>query len=225
MIPDRLIWILFRRRQIAKRIRGFRAHISSYATQDCQFEEYVNLHSGSCIYSSQIGRASYITDATLSKVITGKFCSIGQGAKIGLGRHPTNFLSTHPAFYSSGDQTLLHIAKIPDFDELSPVVLGNDVWIGANSLLMSGVSVGDGAVIGAGAIVTKDIPPYAIAVGSPARVFRYRFDEKTVSMLLKLQWWNKLDKEIETIFKTISPNGSIQPLELERLMSNNISLK
>lgn len=200
MIPDRLIWILFRRRQIAKLLRGFRAHISSYATQDCEFEEYVNLHSGSRIYSSQIGRASYITDATLSKVITGKFCSVGQGVKIGLGRHPTNFLSTHPAFYSSGDQTLLHIAKIPDFDELSPVVLGNDVWIGANSLVMSGVSIGDGAVIGAGAIVTKDIPPYAIAVGSPARVFRYRFDEKTVGMLLKLQWWNKSDQEIETIF-------------------------
>jgi acetyltransferase-like isoleucine patch superfamily enzyme len=70
------------------------------------------------------------------------------------------------------------------------VTIGNDVWIGQHVTILSGVTIGDGAVIGAHSVVGKSIPPYAIAVGNPARVIRYRFDEKTIEMLLKIQWWN-----------------------------------
>jgi len=97
-------------------------------------------------------------------------------------------------------------------------VLGNDVWIGANTLIMGGIKVGDGAIIGAGAVVTKDIPAYAIAVGCPAKVIRYRFDEPTIGRLLALQWWNKPDQEIRNLARLISPEGPIDSLELERWM-------
>lgn len=75
--------------------------------------------------------------------------------------------------------------------------MGNDVWVGCNSVLISGVKVGDGAIIGAGAVVTKDIPPYAIVVGVPARVIKYRFDEEVRERLLQIKWWNWDDEKIK----------------------------
>jgi len=218
MIPESVRWRLFRRRQYSKVLIGFKAHFFTYATPDCTFDEYVNIHRDSELFSCHLGRATYIAGASLSNVTTGRFCSIGQGARIGLGGHPSNFLSTHPAFYSNGTQTLLHIAASSAFEESSSVVLGNDVWIGANTLIMGGIKVGDGAIIGAGAVVTKDIPAYAIAVGCPAKVIRYRFDEPTIGRLLALQWWNKPDQEIRNLARLISPEGPIDSLELERWM-------
>jgi acetyltransferase-like isoleucine patch superfamily enzyme len=75
--------------------------------------------------------------------------------------------------------------------------IGNDVWIGRNATLMSGVQVGDGAVIACGSVVTRDVPPYAIVGGNPAKVIRYRFDDETISALLESEWWNLSDAEIE----------------------------
>ena len=78
------------------------------------------------------------------------------------------------------------------FNELGESnIIGNDVWIGANVVIMNEISVGDGAVIGAGSIVTKDVPPYAIVVGSPARIIRYRFEKEEIEFLLNFRWWDK----------------------------------
>ena len=216
MIPDSVRWSFFRRRHYSKTLLGFKAHLFTYATPDCLFDEYVSLHRDSQLFSCSLARVTYIAGASLSNVTAGKFCSIGQGVRIGLGRYPTNFLSTHPAFYSAGGQTSLQISTFAEFSEANPVVLGNDVWVGANSLIMGGISIGDGAIVGAGSIVTRDIPAYAIAVGSPAKVIRYRFDEKTISELLRLQWWDKPDQEIRRIAQGVSPSGLLDPLELER---------
>lgn len=78
-------------------------------------------------------------------------------------------------------------------------MIGHDVWLGRNALILSGVNIGDGAVIGAGAVVVKDIPPYAIAAGNPARVIRYRFDRQQIAALEKIQWWNWDDSKINSI--------------------------
>ena len=77
-----------------------------------------------------------------------------------------------------------------------PIKIENDVWIGIQSLILDGVTIGDGAVIGARTVVTKDVPPYAIVVGSPARIIKYRFNEEVIQRLLEIKWWNLSDEEI-----------------------------
>jgi len=121
----------------------------------------------------------------------GAYCSIAPGAKIGgLGRHPTDWISTHPAFYSTLGQAGLAFADKDMVDECVQTKIGNDVWIGTNAIIMDGVTVHDGAVIGAGAVVTKDVPPYAVVGGVPAKVIRYRFSDEIIDEIRSLQWWD-----------------------------------
>ena len=102
----------------------------------------------------------------------GNFCSVANGATIGAGTHPTNFLSTHPFQYVKQPDVFGDVG-VPDenlknFDYFMPVMVGNDVWIGKNATLMDGITIADGAIIGAHSVVTKDVPPYALLVGNPA---------------------------------------------------------
>ena len=122
------------------------------------------------LISVSLGEYSYISPfCILIDTKVGRYCSIGPGVKIGLGLHPIDGLSTSPY--------------------ISPVEIGHDVWIGANALIMGGVKVGTGAVIGAGAVVTKDVPDYAVVVGCPARTLRKRFSEEKIVKLLNSNWW------------------------------------
>ena len=113
-----------------------------------------------------------------------------------------NFLSTSPYLYL--DAFGYKTENTPHHNEfwakaIQPITIGNDVWIGDNVIIKNGVTVGDGAVIGAGAIVTKDVPPYAIAAGVPAKIIRYRFDERTVRRLSETKWWSLPDDVIKTL--------------------------
>ena len=118
----------------------------------------------------------------------GDYCSIGPGVTIILGNHRADLVSTYPF------KTLSHFwpaAEEGQYDHSSKgeVAIGNDVWIGAQATVMSGVTIGDGAVIAAQALVTKSVPPYAIVGGNPAKVIRYRFPESIIARLLALAWW------------------------------------
>jgi len=124
----------------------------------------------------------------------GKYCSISHGVKIGMGPHPLNYISTSPAIYYK-NRGFIHKDIYNEYDDKGYTIIGNDVLIGANAIILAGIKVGDGAVIGAGSIVTKDIPPYAIVAGNPAKVIKYRFDESTIKKLLKLKWWD-FDRDI-----------------------------
>lgn len=141
-------------------------------------------------------------DSNVSNCTIGKFCSIGPKFCCGFGIHPTQGISTSPMFYSTKKQNGFSLTAIDKIEENKHVEIGNDVWIGANVMVLDGVTIGDGAVVGAGAIVTKDIPPYAIAVGVPAKVIRYRFDDKTIAKLLKIKWWDheELHPLVESMF-------------------------
>jgi len=122
----------------------------------------------------------------------GRYCSIGRNIRIITANHPMHFKSMHVFFYN-------HMQNLCDHDliEHIPLNIGNDVWIGDNAIIMPGVtSIGDGAVIGAGAVVHKSIPPYAVAVGNPARVVRYRFSDGVIRELLQSKWWEKSIEEI-----------------------------
>ena len=140
-----------------------------------------------------------------SETKIGKFCSIAPGVTIGPSTHPTNFLSTHPFQYlpldclPEGGQSLKKTeVKRVEYDFCKPVIIENDVWIGINAVIMDGVKVSNGAIVAAGAIVTKDVPPYAIVGGVPAKIIKYRFPQEIINELLELKWW---DMPVETIAK------------------------
>lgn len=143
---------------------------------------------------------SYIArNCNATNVKIGRFCSIGPNFCCGLGLHPTNGISTAPMFYSKAKQNGVSLVKDVVYEEQKQTTIGNDVFIGANVTIIDGVKIGDGAVIGAGAVVVKDIPPYAVAGGVPAKVIKYRFDNDIIDKLLKLQWWEWPDEELQKV--------------------------
>lgn len=126
------------------------------------------------------------------RLIVGKFCSIACGAKFILNsaNHTLSSLSTYPfpIFFEEWD---LDVADITNaWNNKGDIIIGNDVWIGYEAVILSGVTIGDGAIIGTRAVVTKDVPPYAIVGGLPARPIRQRFPQETVDALLKMRWWD-----------------------------------
>ena len=126
------------------------------------------------------------------KLVIGKFCSIACRAKFlfNSANHTLSSLSTYP-FPIFFDEWGLEKSDVgAAWDRKGDIVIGNDVWIGYEAVILAGVTIGDGAVIGARAVVTKDVPPYAIVGGVPARVIRSRFTEETVKALLRLKWWD-----------------------------------
>lgn len=138
--------------------------------------------------------------------VIGKYCSIGENVQLGLNWHDMALLTTSPIVHiREAGKTIDELKKFPPMqnqefikfqnkkqipDKLKPVHIGNDVWCGNNVIIFGGLTIGDGAVIGAGSVVTHDVPPYSVVAGVPARIIRYRFDEKTIKELLKLKWWN-----------------------------------
>ncbi len=137
-----------------------------------------------------VGKGTYIGSCSA----IGKFCSISYDVKIGVASHPLNYISTSPVFYAKRRGWV----DKNNFNEQANgnVEIGNDVLISANVIIVAGVKIGNGAVIGAGAFVNTDIPPYAIAVGIPAKVIKYRFSEDEIKKLEASNWWNRSKEEL-----------------------------
>ena len=163
-----------------------------------------------------IGRRSYWSSGYCwGRVHVGRYCSISENVTIGAAAHPTAWLTSQP--FGTG----------PVFQENDvDTIIGNDVWIGVSAVIMNGIHVGDGAVIGAGAVVTHDVPAWAIVVGVPARVLKYRFDEQTRQRLAAIEWWTidedelrRLDasdvkaclSSLELWSGTKNPHGEVEP--------------
>ena len=155
-----------------------------------------------------LGAGSYLVSADYENIkyrnhiLIGKFCALAHNLKFNLGlNHNYKNVTTYPfdatdfkqiKAYSEGN-------KLPIWEKSAPqhrqIIIGNDVWIGSDVAIMGGVIIGNGAVIGTNAVIAKNIPPYAIAVGNPARVIKYRFEPEIIDKLQKIQWWNwNLDK-------------------------------
>lgn len=142
------------------------------------------------IVNSSLGDFSYVgPHSWLVAASVGKFCSVAPNCKIGLAAHSVNFLSTSPIFTETKNGTGFSWTRKNFFVPTKLVRVGNDVWIGERALILGGVSVGNGAVIGAGAVVTKDVPAYAIVGGVPARLIRYRFPAEKIAAFEKERWW------------------------------------
>jgi|GEM_PF-770777 Acetyltransferase (isoleucine patch superfamily) len=145
----------------------------------------------------RIGRFTYVgRQAYLNLVTVGAFSSIGPAVLAGLGEHPSDLGSTSPALYSTRGQCGGSFAQAECFPERRPIVIGNDVWLGARVFVRDGLTIGDGAIVAAGAVVTRDVPPYAIVGGTPARIIRFRFPEEIVARLLALAWWSWSDARL-----------------------------
>lgn len=140
----------------------------------------------------------------------GHFTSISSGVRIGLMAHPAGFVSTSPVFYAPRRGWVKE--SLFDESEGRRTVIGNDVLISAHALIKNGVTIGHGAIIGAGSFVDKDVPPYAIVAGSPAKLIRMRFSEQLVERLLKSEWWNLPDEKIKNAGHFQDPEAFLDAL-------------
>jgi virginiamycin A acetyltransferase len=158
----------------------------------------------------------YMHPGAPEKLIIGKFVQIANGVQIitGSANHQMNGFSTYP-FAVFGEPW--SSAYEPKWPNKGDTIIGNDVWIGHESLIMPAVSIGDGAIIASRSVVTKDVPPYAIVAGNPAKVIRYRFDDKTIAILLEIKWW---DWPIEKINQNIAAIVEGDIGELSRLSNS-----
>lgn len=174
------------------RRQHLRLGLSSYASRS-RFGQYNTVGNDVALNNVVLGDYTYIANsATIANTTVGKFCSIAPGVQCGLGKHPaTDFVSTHPAFFSTLRQAQITFVTKNAFTEQEPITIGNDVWIGANAIIVDGIQIHDGAIIAAGAVVTKDVPAYAIVGGVPASIIRYRFDAQIIEKLLQLRWWDR----------------------------------
>lgn len=179
--------------------------------KDCVLEGKNKVFYNTRLNNCYLGKGSYIQhDSVFNLTKIGRYCSIADNVITGFGAHPTNtFVSTYPSFYRNTFNSLghsFHYSDIPLFDKIyryadeedkKLVVIGNDCWIGSHVLIMDGVRIGDGAVVAAGSVVTKDVEPYVIVGGIPAKTIRKRFKQEYIDFLLDFKWWNKDDKWID----------------------------
>lgn len=163
------------------------------ALADSRQEIFLTL--GACSYIGELDCNFVTDDGSSHHVLIGRFSSLADKITFMIGlNHPYKTVSSYPfdvdsvckKIFGNANQEPLSLTRPNHFQ----VIIGHDVWIGRGATIMSGVKIGNGAIIGTGAVVAKNIPPYAIAVGNPARVIKYRFDEETIKKLLAVKWWN-----------------------------------
>ncbi|MBB4041948.1 acetyltransferase-like isoleucine patch superfamily enzyme [Microvirga flocculans] len=156
------------------------------------WEAPIRIFHSSHVVEAEIGSYSYVSPRTeIHHATIGRYCSIGDNVSLRGSAHPKEWLSSHPFPYTN---------LYPDTRKYEPPLtfegygrrthVGHDVWIGSRAIVLPGVTIGTGAIIGAGAVVTKDVPAYAVAAGNPARVVKHRFDAPLIERLLQSEWWN-----------------------------------
>lgn len=185
---------------LSHKFKNIWIHPSADVDIKSTFEGWNKIHRH-VVFNGHIGYCSYIGENSSIHGKIGRFTSIAPFCTILPGIHPTTYpyATTSPVFYSNLGQCGISYASGQKFNEFKwadiknkyAVVIGNDVWIQGRVMIMSGVTIGDGAIILSGAIVTKDVPPYAIVGGIPAKIMKYRYKEEDIDFLLKYQWWNK----------------------------------
>ena len=188
-MPDKLKFIFskFMKKARLSSIKGSTVHSTA------------KIESGTSFVDSRIERHSFCGyDCDVIRANIGAFTSIANGVILGGARHPMEWVGMSPVFYAGRDSVKAkfsahQLAKQPVVD------VGNDVWIGRSAIVLGGVTVGDGAVVGAGSVVTKSVPPYAIVAGNPARVIRYRFEEDVIRELESIKWWNFSEDRIRAL--------------------------
>lgn len=190
MIKRNVLLFLSKCKNLFSRSIAFSARV-----EYSQVSKKAKVWGGCKLFHSSIGDYSYIgQNARLIHAHVGKFCSLAGDGAYGMGRHSLDYISSSSIFTSKRNGTRIKWTDKSTYEEYKEIHIGNDVWVGTRVLIMGGVNIGNGAVVAAGAVVTKDVPPYAIVGGVPARVIKYRFPENVIQKLEASKWWT-LDDE------------------------------
>jgi len=156
------------------------------------------------VVNSKLDKYSYIgNNCTIVDVNIGSFCSISDNVIIGGAAHPIEWAATSPVFHEGKNILKKNFSNHP-FKLTNTTIIQNDVWIGTNCLIKSGVTIKNGAVIGMGSVVTKDVGAYEIWAGNPAKMIRKRFDDKTIKTLLESKWWNSPENTLRELAMEIN---------------------
>lgn len=192
--------------KLQKKIRGA-------AIKNSEINPSSKIEAGSTVINSSFDKYSFCGyDCKIINTEIGSFCSIADSVVIGVAQHPINWVSTSPVFYTGRDSVT---KKFSEFvrEPSKKTIIGHDVWIGERAIIKAGVNIGTGAIIGMGAVVTKDVLPYDIVAGVPAKTIRSRFDKDTVENLINSKWW-ELDESILTNYAKYICDA---PLFIEKL--------
>lgn len=184
------LFSFYKKRQYAKSNNTIQKNCvigKKVSISNCFFDSYARVAECASIHNTEVG--SYTSLGRYSKIVhtkIGKYCAVSWDVTINAISHPYNHLTINAFPY---------VPRVGNFvternQTYQEVFIKNDVWIGANSVIMPGITIGNGAIIGAGAVVTKDVPDYAIVVGVPAKIIKYRFSEDIIDALLELKWWD-----------------------------------
>lgn len=157
------------------------------------------VEAGSEINNSVFGKHSFCGyNCEINHCDIGSFCSIANNVIVGGGMHPIDWVSTSPVFYEGRDSVKAKFSEHKR-EPVKRTTIGHDVWIGQNVIIKQGVNIGTGAVVGMGSIVTKNVEPYTIVAGNPAKMIRKRFDDNIISVLLKSEWWQFEDDKLKQL--------------------------
>tara|TARA_B110000240_G_C13417574_1_gene417976 strand:+ start:94 stop:705 length:612 start_codon:yes stop_codon:yes gene_type:complete len=188
------------------------------AVKNSTIHKSSKIEAGSQVLNSSFDKHSFCGyDCQINNSDIGSFCSIADNVIIGPSSHPYNWVGGSPVFYSGRDSIK---AKFSEFDREKPLrtVIGSDVWIGINSIIKSGVKIGHGSIIGMGSVVTKDVDPYTIVGGCPAKVIKKRFNDNIINNLLDLCWWELDENELKKI--SVNIKNPIKFIESLRKIKN-----
>ena len=181
--------------------KGLKKILNPPALRDCQIDQTACVCSKSELNKVTLGKYSYIgNDCFMGNVEIGAFCSIADRVCIGGAGHPIERVSSSPVFHEGNNILGVNFQSF-SYRHTEKTTIENDVWIGIGTIIKAGVTIHNGAVVGAGSVVTHDVPAYEIWAGNPAKKIRDRFDKETAERIEKTEWWIRSDEEIKELSK------------------------
>lgn len=177
--------------------KGLKKFLNIPSIKNCKIDKSSKVCSGSQIVNSSMNKYSYVANfCCIIHTEIGSFCSIADNCIIGGSSHPMQWVSTSPAFYNGKNILKKNFSK-HHYIATIKTNIGNDVWIGSNCLIKGGITIGDGAIVGMGSVVTKNIEPYTVVAGNPAKQIKKRFNDDIIERLLQTKWWEFDDASLK----------------------------